>query len=191
MAKGSESKAHPARGGPPPGAGEWEEILRAAEAACREAMPLARRAFAAGPAFEIKPDGSPVTPHDREVEALLRARLEAARPDFGWLGEETGSARPDSRLVWVVDPIDGTKHFIAGLPVYGIFVGAALDGEPAAGAMALPEQNRVFSAAPGLGLRVDGRPAGRASPPPPGRGVAVVSNPAALEARSPGACASR
>ena len=70
---------------------------------------------------------SPVTVADREAEAAIRALIEEACPDHGILGEEHGHARPGARFTWVVDPIDGTKAFISGMPTWGTLI-ALQDG---------------------------------------------------------------
>ena len=70
---------------------------------------------------------SPVTVADREAEAAIRALIEEACPDHGILGEEHGHARPDARFTWVIDPIDGTKAFISGMPTWGTLI-ALQDG---------------------------------------------------------------
>ena len=70
---------------------------------------------------------SPVTVADREAEAAIRALIEEACPEHGILGEEHGHARPDARFTWVIDPIDGTKAFITGMPTWGTLI-ALQDG---------------------------------------------------------------
>ena len=94
-----------------------------------------------------------VTEADREVEALIRSRLEAARPDDGFLGEETGATPGASGITWVVDPIDGTVNYAYGIPTYAISI-AAVRGEPApeswealAGAVHNPATGEMFHAA--------------------------------------------
>ena len=70
-----------------------------------------------------KADASPVTEIDRAVETRLREMIAARFPDHGVLGEEFGGERLDAEHVWVLDPVDGTKAFMAGLPVYGTLIG--------------------------------------------------------------------
>jgi histidinol-phosphatase len=71
---------------------------------------------------EYKADASPVTRADREAEAAIRSHLAAARPDDGWLGEESGGESGGSDWRWVVDPIDGTRNFVQGIPLWSTLV---------------------------------------------------------------------
>ena len=89
-------------------------------------------------AAEIKPDGSPVTAVDRAVEQALRNRIAAAYPDHGVFGEEFPSLNPDAERVWVIDPIDGTKQFMAGLPLYASLIALAERGSFVLGVMDFP-----------------------------------------------------
>ncbi|MBD3940297.1 inositol monophosphatase [Microbacterium sp. NEAU-LLC] len=98
-----------------------------------------------------------VTEADREVEALIRARLATERPDDGFVGEETGAERGTSGITWVVDPIDGTVNYAYGIPQYSVSI-AAVTGEPApetwqvvAGAVYAPVAGEMFRAARGEG----------------------------------------
>lgn len=98
-----------------------------------------------------------VTEADREVEALIRTRLKTARPDDGFLGEETGAEAGASGITWVVDPIDGTVNYAYGIPTYAVSI-AAVRGEPApeswealAGAVHNPATGEMFHAAKGEG----------------------------------------
>ncbi len=98
-----------------------------------------------------------VTLADREVEALVRARLAEARPEDGFLGEETGAERGSSDVTWVVDPIDGTVNYAYGHPLYAVSI-AAVIGEPVAGrwqaiaaAVYAPALDELFHATRGGG----------------------------------------
>nr|WP_295661607.1 histidinol-phosphatase [Polymorphobacter sp.] len=84
-------------------------------------------------AVETKDDASPVTVADRAAEAAIRAILAAERPGDGIIGEEYGEDRPDAARVWVIDPIDGTRAFIAGRPLFGTLVALLEDGVPVLG----------------------------------------------------------
>ncbi|WUI25988.1 inositol monophosphatase [Mycobacterium sp. NBC_00419] len=103
----------------------------------------------------------PVTVVDTETEALLRDRLAAQRPGDPILGEEGGGPRADfgGAVCWVLDPIDGTVNFVYGIPAYAISIGAQIDGESVAGAVADVVSGDVYSAARGGGAHVvrDGR----------------------------------
>ncbi|MCB1487441.1 MAG: histidinol-phosphatase [Bauldia sp.] len=80
----------------------------------------------------------PVTAADRQAEAAMRQLIEAGFPDHGIVGEEYGSDRADADFVWVLDPIDGTRAFITGLPVWGTLIGLLHNGRPIFGMMAQP-----------------------------------------------------
>ena len=88
--------------------------------------------------IETKGDLSPVTAADRASEAAMRAILEAERPNDGIIGEEYGRVRDDARYVWVLDPIDGTRAFIAGRPLFGTLVALLDDGRPVLGVIDQP-----------------------------------------------------
>ena len=88
----------------------------------------------------------PVTEADRQAELAIRALITAEFPDHGILGEEHGAYNLASRHVWVIDPIDGTRAFISGLPTWGTLVGLAVDGDAVAGMMAQPFTGELFYA---------------------------------------------
>ncbi|MGB3409463.1 MAG: 3'(2'),5'-bisphosphate nucleotidase CysQ [Jannaschia sp.] len=132
-------------------------LAKAALAAGR----IARRHFGQGPQVWDKGDGQgPVTAADLEIDAMLRAELMAARPGYGWLSEE--STDHPERLargrVFVIDPIDGTRAFIAGEDTFSHSLAIVEDGVPIAAAVHLPMKNRLYSAGSGLGATRDGRP---------------------------------
>jgi histidinol phosphatase-like enzyme (inositol monophosphatase family) len=105
-----------------------DALVAAAEAAADVAGAVVRPFFRAGLGAELKKDASPVTIADRTAEQAMRAVLAERFPDHGILGEEFGLDRPEARLRWVLDPIDGTRAFITGRPVFGTLVGL-LDGD--------------------------------------------------------------
>jgi len=103
-----------------------------------QARLVAQRGFRRPMPVELKTDASPVTEVDRAIETLLRRGIEERFPDHGILGEEFGTVRPEARIAWVLDPIDGTVAFTTGKPLFGILVGIAVDGVPVAGLMDAP-----------------------------------------------------
>lgn len=106
-----------------------------------------------------KRDNTPVTEADREAEALVRRRLGELRPGHGVIGEEHGVHLPQARYKWVVDPIDGTKAFIHGVPLFGTLL-ALLDGEtPVVGVIHMPALGESLWAARGHGAWLNGAPA--------------------------------
>ncbi len=107
---------------------------RLADAAGAAIRPFFRAAFT----MEAKADASPVTQADRAAEAAIRFILETERPHDGIIGEEYGSVREDAGRVWVLDPIDGTRSFIAGRPIFGTLIALMAGGRPVLGAIDQP-----------------------------------------------------
>ena len=101
--------------------------------------------------IDTKPDLTPVTDADEAVEADLRAVLARERPDDEVLGEEYGGAATFSGRQWVIDPIDGTKNFVRGVPVWASLIALLEDGVPVVGVVSAPALNRRWWAAAGLG----------------------------------------
>jgi len=97
------------------------------------AAPIARHYFRTPLDIEAKADASPVTIADKEIETALRAVLQEFVPDHGILGEEFGADRLDAEYVWVIDPIDGTRSFSIGKPLFGTLIGLVHQGEPVLG----------------------------------------------------------
>lgn len=139
-------------------------VRRLADAAGAAILPFFRTALiphdkASGGDFD------PVTEADRAAELVIRGLIEQTFPEHGIVGEEFGSARADAEYVWVVDPIDGTKSFVAGLPVWGTLIGLLHRGRACYGMMRQPFTGETFSgdgeasrweglhAAPGQGSR--------------------------------------
>jgi fructose-1,6-bisphosphatase/inositol monophosphatase family enzyme len=112
-------------------------------AAAAEILPL----FRADHGLENKggPRGfDPVTRADRAAEAAIRRRVAERYPAHGVIGEEYGEDRPDAEFVWVVDPIDGTRAFIAGLPLWTTLIGLRWRGEPVLGSIGQPHLGELF-----------------------------------------------
>ena len=119
-------------------AADRERFLAAALAAARRAGAIQRRHFRSpGLAVEHKTDASPVTVADRDSEAAIRETLRAATPELGLAGEES-PPEGDPRDRWIIDPIDGTKNFVAGLPFFAVLIALELDGELVLGAVHAP-----------------------------------------------------
>src|SRR5471030_1760028 len=89
-------------------------------------------------AIDDKADASPVTIADREAEQAMRALIAAQFPADGIFGEEFGTERADAEFVWVLDPIDGTKSFISGVPLWGTLIALLHRGQPVLGAIHQP-----------------------------------------------------
>ena len=99
-----------------------------------------------------------VSQADRNVEVLLRARIEAAFPDDGILGEEGGAASGTSGFTWVLDPIDGTAPFLAGLPHWGVVIAIQQGDDTVAGVIAQPVAGETFTARSGAGAWLNDAP---------------------------------
>ncbi len=141
---------------------EMDRLVAAAEAAADVAGAAIRPFFRAGLDSELKGDRSPVTIADRTAEQVMRAVLAERFPAHGILGEEFGLDRPDARLRWVLDPIDGTRAFITGRPVFGTLVGL-LDGDtPIVGIIDQPVTGERWVGAAGRPTRFSGPYGGRA-----------------------------
>ena len=129
--------------------------------AAREGGHIARRHFKQAPTVWEKAGGAgPVTQADLEVNEMLRARLRAARPGYGWLSEEgpDDPARLDAEKVFVVDPIDGTRAFISGQEAWAVSIAVAEAGEITAAAVHLPILGRTYAARRGGGATLNGAP---------------------------------
>lgn len=105
-----------------------------------------------------KADESPVTVADREVESALRAVLAEAAPADGIYGEEHGQERVDAPFVWVIDPIDGTRSFITGSPLWGTLIGLLHHGRPVLGMIDIPFTRERWSATASIGACLGGVP---------------------------------
>jgi len=106
---------------------------------------------------EQKADGSPVTIADKEAEATMRALLMLRFPDHGIVGEEHGEVQGKAPIRWIIDPIDGTRTFLRGVPLYGTLVGVEVSGEPTVGVIYLPALDEMVAAGTGLGCHWNGR----------------------------------
>lgn len=110
-----------------------------------------------GVAVERKSDGSEVTAADRASEALIRAAIAESFPEDGIMGEEGTAVETRSGRRWIVDPIDATRSFASGVPLYGVLMALEVDGEPLLGCCHLPALGQTLVAATGAGAWVDGR----------------------------------
>jgi histidinol phosphatase-like enzyme (inositol monophosphatase family) len=147
---------------------EMDRLIAAAEAAADVAGAVVRPFFRAGVPADLKADRSPVTIADRTAEQAMRAVLTERFPDHGVLGEEFGLDRPDSRLRWVLDPIDGTRAFITGRPTFGTLIALLQDDHPILGIIDQPMTRERWIGAAGRRTRfsgtLGGRPGCRACP---------------------------
>jgi histidinol phosphatase-like enzyme (inositol monophosphatase family) len=126
-------------------------FLEAVAEVARVAGDVALHHFRTGVAVEAKHDGTPVTIADRAAEEAARQWLRARFPADGILGEEFGEERSGARRRWVLDPIDGTKTFVRGVPLWGSLVALHEGGTVLAGAIYCPAVGELVAAAPGEG----------------------------------------
>ncbi len=128
--------------------------------AARSAADIALRYWKTELHVESKDGGSPVSEADYAVDAHLREILTSARPEYGWLSEETEDS--DSRLcrdtIFVVDPIDGTRSYVAGQSTWAISIAVVRHGKPVAGVVHLPVPGKSYTAEKGKGSLLNGMP---------------------------------
>jgi inositol-phosphate phosphatase / L-galactose 1-phosphate phosphatase / histidinol-phosphatase len=117
-----------------------------------------RPAFRTRLAVDDKPDSSPVTAADRAAEAAMRRLIEARFPDHGIIGEEFGRVREEAEFVWVLDPIDGTKSFISGVPLFGTLIALTRRGRPILGIIDQPISRERWVGAAGRRTTLNGSP---------------------------------
>jgi myo-inositol-1(or 4)-monophosphatase len=145
----------PEPGGPPAAA----ELERIATATARSAAALVTDTY--GRPHPVGQKSSPtdvVTQTDLRAEVLIREHLLEATPEAGVLGEEHETTEPGARVQWVIDPLDGTVNFLYGIPLFGVSIAAAVDGEVVAAAVIDVLRGELFSAHLGGGARLDGEP---------------------------------
>jgi len=137
---------------------ELDDLLALLEASVRDAGKIARGYFGGEFKRWDKSKGNPVTEADIEIDGFLKTTLRAARPEFGWLSEETvdDAARLSTASQFVVDPIDGTIAFMKGRPYFTICAGVVTNGAPVAGAVYNPISEECFTARLGGGAFLNG-----------------------------------
>jgi len=134
-----------------------ERAVEVASEAARAAGEIALKYYTGGFDVTLKADRTPVTQADREAEQAIIRILRGAFPDHGFLGEEFGGeGRQDRR--WIIDPIDGTKNFIRGIPIWATLIALEEDGDVTAGVVYNPVTRELYSARRGGGAFLNGRP---------------------------------
>jgi len=136
---------------------ELEELLQVAQELAQSAGRITLEHFGRLLESETKGDGTPVTVADRAAEAHLREEIGRRYPDHGILGEEFGETNPGAPVRWILDPIDGTRSFMRGVPLYGVLVGIEIRGAPDVGVAHFPALGETVAAASGLGCHWNGR----------------------------------
>jgi inositol-phosphate phosphatase/L-galactose 1-phosphate phosphatase/histidinol-phosphatase len=120
------------------------------------------RAFRASAlVIDAKADDTPVTVADREAEAVMRRMIEEAFPDHGIVGEEYGEVRRNADWVWALDPIDGTKSFVTGKPLFGTLIALLHEGRPVVGVIDMPALGERWLGVDGRATTFIGRNGGR------------------------------
>ena len=119
---------------------------------------ILRDKFARPPAVETKADGSPVTDADHAVEQAVRAAINGAHPGHGIIGEEFPAERKDADYVWIIDPLDGTKEYVQGLPLFGPLIALCHRGRFVLGLAEQPLLAHRWVGADGHGTTRNGRP---------------------------------
>jgi inositol-phosphate phosphatase / L-galactose 1-phosphate phosphatase / histidinol-phosphatase len=132
--------------------------LALANALADAARPIVRGYFRQRITVDDKSDLTPVTIADREAEAAMRRLIEQQCPTHGILGEEYGALRPEAEFIWVLDPIDGTKSFISGIPLFGTLIGLTHRGRPVLGVIDQPILGERWLGTAGRATLLNGMP---------------------------------
>ncbi len=130
---------------------------------------------------ELKPDDTPVTVADREAEKLIRDRISSRYPGHAVVGEEYGADEGSSSHRWIVDPIDGTRAFVRGVPLYGVLIGLEIEGRCEVGVVYFPALDEMVYAATGEGCYCNGRRARVAGTRTLERGILCFTDAASFE----------
>jgi histidinol phosphatase-like enzyme (inositol monophosphatase family) len=135
-----------------------QDLLDAALQISETAAAIPMQYFRSAIVVEDKPDESPVTVADRETEAHIRRAIAERFPAHAIFGEEFGKSGGSAEHTWIIDPIDGTRSFICGVPLFGMLLGVLAGSEMVAGVIRMPALNEVFGGARGGGATMNGNP---------------------------------
>lgn len=136
-----------------------EDLIAFAATLADASAPVVRRHFRTAVPVDTKTDETPVTIADRDAEAAMRGLIERHHPGHGIVGEEHGRVREDAELVWVLDPIDGTRAFIAGKPTFGTLIALVRRGAPVLGIIDQPVLGERWLGIAGRPTTFNGAPA--------------------------------
>ncbi len=136
-----------------------QELLDFSTHAAWQAGRITLRHFQTGVQVDKKSDNSPVTAADLAAERKITELIQNRFPDDAIVGEEFGDRPGRTGRCWIIDPIDGTKSFVHGVPLYGVMICVEIDGIPSVGVVNLPAVNEMVCAARGSGCTWNGRPA--------------------------------
>lgn len=137
---------------------ELKELTAFAERLADASRALIATAARGAIRSHVKDDGSPVTAIDQAVEDRLRTMIAETYPDHGIVGEERGASSPEREMIWVLDPIDGTLPFLAGLPVYGTLIALLRNKVPLLGVIEMPATGERWIGCLGLPTTRNGQP---------------------------------
>ena len=134
------------------------ELFKLSTYAVKKASDVILKYYNSSYEVQMKGKGNPVTDADIEADDILKEILIKETPDFGWLSEETRDSklRLDKKMVWVVDPLDGTKEFVEGIPNFVISIGLVENGIPVLGTIYNPVSEELFTAYKGNGVKLNG-----------------------------------
>ncbi len=138
---------------------------------------IVRRYFRRSPEVEGKADGSPVTEADRGAERAIREMIEAEYPAHGIIGEEYGATDTKAEYVWVIDPIDGTKGFLGGVPLFGTLIALLHQGRPVLGVIDQPIARERWLGAEGSATSLNGESVAVRPCPEPAQAVLYTTAP--------------
>jgi histidinol phosphatase-like enzyme (inositol monophosphatase family) len=145
------------------------------------ARPLSRQWFRRPLQIDQKADDSPVTRADREVEAALREAIARRYPEHGIYGEEYGASAADSEYTWVIDPIDGTRSFISGFPLWGTLLALLRHGRPVLGIIDMPIMDERWTGVAGQPARLGARPCRVSQCADPAQAILYATSPDIFE----------
>ncbi|WP_299870876.1 inositol monophosphatase family protein [uncultured Cocleimonas sp.] len=137
---------------------DYTQVLSDCETWAEEAAVLARQYFRQPTKVDFKEDESPVTVIDQLIENEIKKAISLKYPDDGILGEESGIKGNIDDNLWVIDPIDGTRSFVSGNPLFGFLLAFVKSGVPVAGVISMPMLNEIYSGAVGLPATCNGKP---------------------------------
>jgi histidinol-phosphatase len=137
---------------------QYEDALEEATEITEQCSRIALSYFRQALLIESKQDQTPVTIADKKTEEAIRNELTRSFPSHGIIGEEFGAEGIDREFVWTIDPIDGTRSFIRGIPLFGTLVSLLERGEPVLGIVVMPALDETYVSAKGMGAYCDGLP---------------------------------
>lgn len=154
-----------------------QEFIDFSQELAEASRALIRSRFRRNIDIEMKPDNTPVTPTDLEVEALIRNMIADRYPGHGVIGEEYPANAAAAECVWVIDPIDGTRSFIAGRPVFGTLIALTIDEAPVLGVVDIPITQERWVGATGHATRLNGEVATTRKCPALSQAILLATSP--------------